>query len=74
MSTSELEEARCHFDLRMIDFARSTHPSYYDPVCYKGLDECYLSGLDSLIGIFQKMKDGSSFSEMSDFETTANLS
>lgn len=74
MSTLELAEAWRHFDLRMIDFARSTHGSCYDRTCYKGLDECYLAGLDSLIGIFRKMMDNTSFSEQSNLETTKILS
>lgn len=67
MSTSELTEDRHHIDLRMIDFARSTHADHYDQTCYEGLDECYLDGLDSLIQLFQQMSDDSS-EEESDFE------
>lgn len=57
MPASELAEHRQHVDLRMIDFARSTHADHYDQVCYEGLDECYLTGLTSLIKIFQEMID-----------------
>jgi len=57
ISDSEMAEHRCHVDLRMIDFARSTHEDHYDQVLYEGLDECYLTGLSSLIRIFQEMRD-----------------
>lgn len=57
MSKEELVKARCHVDLRMIDFAHSTHSGYTnDPVAYSGPDEGYLTGLKSLITIFQNME------------------
>ena len=57
ISDSELAEHRCRVDLRMIDFARSTHADHFDQVCYEGLDEYYLTGLGSLIRTFQEMMD-----------------
>ena len=70
MSPAELEEGRRHFDLRMIDFARSTHADCYDHICYTGLDECYLAGLDSLIDVFLKMMDDTSNCQERDIERT----
>lgn len=72
MSALELDECRRHVDLRMIDFARSTHSDHYDHVCYEGLDECYMSGLDYLIHVFQKIIDDPSFVEGSDIEREAS--
>ena len=57
MSQEELDEVRCHIDLRMIDFAHSTHTGFTnDPVTYDDPDEGYLIGLKSLITIFQEME------------------
>ena len=57
MSDEELALARDHIDLRMIDFAHTTHSRYKDPILYEGPDEGYLTGLDSLIAIFNKARE-----------------
>lgn len=56
MSDAELAQARRGVDLRMIDFAHATHEGYKDRIHYEGLDESYLVGLDSLIGMFTDMR------------------
>ncbi len=57
MTATELAECRHSVDLRMIDFARSTHGGHYDQIEYDGLDECYLTGLSSLLKIFREMAE-----------------
>ena len=69
-SPAELEEGKCHLDLRMIDFACSTHADCYDHVCYTGLDECYLARLDFLVDAFLKMMDDTSNCQERDIEIT----
>lgn len=57
MSKEELNKVRGQVDLRMIDFAHSTHIGYTnDPVTYEGPDEGYITGLDTLISIFRNME------------------
>ena len=51
----DLEEARQSVDLRMIDFAHSTHSGYDDAVQYVGPDEGYVLGLSSLVACFERM-------------------
>lgn len=51
-----LSAARKLVDVRMIDFAHTTHKGYvHDPVQYHGPDEGYTLGLDTLIAAFQKL-------------------
>ena len=57
LTADELSMMRANVDLRMIDFAHSTHSGYTnDRVTYEGPDDGYLTGLDSLIAIFQNME------------------
>ena len=57
LAREDLSKIRTDVDLRMIDFAHSTHSGFSnDPVTYEGPDESYLTGLDSLILIFQEMQ------------------
>ena len=56
----DLEEARRSVDLRMIDFAHSTHKGYSDTVQYVGPDEGYAIGLSSLIDCFERMIESAS--------------
>ncbi len=56
MSSAELALARNVVDVRMIDFAHSTHTGYHqDPIKHEGIDESFLEGLDSLIRIFKNI-------------------
>lgn len=56
LSAEDLSKIRPSVDLRMIDFAHSTHSGFTnDPLTHKGPDDSYLTGLDSLISIFQNM-------------------
>ncbi len=55
MSNEELAQARCHVDLRMIDFAHATHPGFMDPIKHAACDHGYLKGLDTLLKIFKEM-------------------
>ena len=51
-----LSEIRKLVDLRMIDFAHSTHKGYlHDKVIYHGPDERYLAGLTTLINALEQM-------------------
>jgi len=43
-------------DVRMIDFAHSTHHGYQDDERHKGVDQGYLFGLQNLIHIFEDIK------------------
>ena len=56
MSTEELARARSHVDLRMIDFAHTTHSGFMDPTKHVGCDHGYLKGLDTLLKIFREMR------------------
>lgn len=56
MSAEELSQARRVVDVRMIDFAHSTHSCYYDKISYKGFDEGYLRGMSTLVDIFEGMQ------------------
>ena len=48
-----LEDARKVVDVRMIDFAHTTHSKcVQDPIKYSGPDEGYILGLDTLISAF----------------------
>lgn len=58
LSDEDLASHRQHIDLRMIDFAHSTHAGYKDVITYTGPDLGYLKGLDSLIEIFKEMQQG----------------
>ena len=55
VSKSDLETARKSVDLRMIDFAHSTHSGYNDRVVYSGPDEGYVLGVSSLVACFKRM-------------------
>lgn len=55
-SVVELSEIRRHVDIRMIDFAHTTHRGLADDaVCYSGVDESYVLGLSTLIRAFDEM-------------------
>ena len=55
-NTLNLEELRKLVDLRMIDFAHSTHKAcLHDKVSYSGPDEGYLTGLNTLISSLEVM-------------------
>lgn len=56
----DLEDARQLVDLRMIDFAHSTHSGYDDAVQYVGPDEGYVIGLTSLVACFEQMLESTS--------------
>lgn len=43
-------------DIRLIDFAHATHSGMGDTITYKGPDEGILLGLDSLINIFEEIR------------------
>ena len=55
ISKADLEMARKSVDLRMIDFAHSTHSGYNDHVVYSGPDEGYVLGVSSLVACFERM-------------------
>ena len=55
ISKKDLETARKSVDLRMIDFAHSTHRGYNDRVVYSGPDEGYVLGVSSLVACLQRM-------------------
>ena len=55
ISKVDLETARQSVDLRMIDFAHSTHRGYNDRVQYSGPDEGYVLGVSSLVACFKRM-------------------
>lgn len=44
-------------DVRMIDFAHSTHSGYQDEEKHTGVDQGYLFGLGNLINIFEDIKE-----------------
>ena len=50
---------RTKVDVRLIDFAHATHKGMGDPKVYNGPDEGILFGVDSLIKIFQDIRDTS---------------
>ena len=55
-NTPNLEKLRKMVDLRMIDFAHSTHKGcLHDKVSYSGPDEGYLTGLNTLISSLEVM-------------------
>ena len=55
-----LTEARKFVDVRMIDFAHTTHSlCLQDPVKYSGPDQGCILGLDTLISAFKSMEDKS---------------
>lgn len=60
ISKADLEKARNSVDLRMIDFAHSTHRGYNDKVQYSGPDEGYVLGVLSLVACFERMMSESS--------------
>lgn len=47
------QDDNCLVDVRMIDFAHSTHRGFQDDAPHKGTDDGYLFGLQNLIGIFE---------------------
>lgn len=52
----DLHKARQSVDLRMIDFAHTTHGGYvHDFVQYAGPDEGYIVGLNTLIDAFEEL-------------------
>ena len=52
----DLDAIRGNVDVRMIDFAHTTHKGFKeDPVCYQGPDEGYILGLTTLINAFESM-------------------
>ena len=55
ISKADLEKARKSVELRMIDFAHSTHRGYNDKVQYSGPDEGYVLGVSSLVTCFERM-------------------
>ena len=67
LSVADLKEIRRHVDIRMIDFARTTHRGLAgEAIHYSGADENYVLGLTTLISAFEDMlKQFSSQSEAS---------
>ena len=55
VASIDLEQARKSVDLRMIDFAHSTHRGYNDTVQYEGPDNGYVLGVSSLVRCFERM-------------------
>lgn len=56
LDSLDLTEMRKRIDVRMIDFAHTTHRGYVDdPVRYQGPDEGYVLGLTTLIDAFERM-------------------
>ena len=51
----DLQELRKQVDVRMIDFARSTHHGMADQSSYLGPDEGYIQGLTTLISVFESI-------------------
>lgn len=60
LGSIDLEDARKSVDVRMIDFAHSTHSGYNDKVQYIGPDEGYVLGMTSLAACFERMIELSS--------------
>lgn len=58
--TLDFEVARKSVDIRMIDFAHSTHRGYNDAVQYNGPDEGYMLGVSSLVACFERMMESPS--------------
>ena len=57
-SPEDLTTARKRVDIRMIDFAHTTHQGFVnDPVRYQGPDKGYILGLSTLIDAFNRMAD-----------------
>ena len=56
----DFEVARKSVDIRMIDFAHSTHRGYNDAVQYNGPDEGYMLGVSSLVACFERMMESPS--------------
>jgi len=55
---SDLNEARRFVDVRMIDFAHTTHKGCLnDTIQYTGPDEGYIVGLNTLINAFEGMQE-----------------
>lgn len=50
-----LQEMRKWVDVRMIDFARSTHHGMTNQSSYHGPDEGYIHGLTTLISVFESI-------------------
>lgn len=56
LHTCSLEEARKVVDVRMIDFAHTTHGKCErDPIKYSGPDDGYILGLNTLISAFREI-------------------
>eukprot|EP00731_Ephydatia_muelleri_P007697 Em0004g35a len=52
----ELLKFRQKVDVRLIDFAHTTHAGFvHDPIRYEGPDEGYITGLTTLISAFENM-------------------
>jgi len=60
----EEEVADDDADVRIIDFANSTHEGLRDSVCHSGPDQGFLFGLDTLIGILEDLIQGKVTREM----------
>ena len=57
-SRSDLTEARQFVDVRMIDFAHTTHKGcVHDIIQYTGPDDGYIVGLNTLISAFEEMQE-----------------
>ena len=56
LSVAELKEIRRYVDIRMIDFAHTTHKGLAgEAIYYTGADENYVLGLTTLISAFEDM-------------------
>ena len=56
LSPEDLSVMRKRVDIRMIDFAHTTHQGFVnDPVHYQGPDKGYILGLNTLIDAFSRM-------------------
>jgi inositol-hexakisphosphate kinase len=44
-------------DVRMIDFAHTTHAGFHDDVVHEGPDRDYMWGLSNLIHLFQQLQN-----------------
>ena len=56
LSPEDLSATRKRVDIRMIDFAHTTHQGFVnDPVHYQGPDKGYILGLNTLIDVFNTM-------------------
>ena len=58
-------EKHVHVDIRMIDFAKSTHQDMDSSVIHDGPDHGYIFGLTNLIKIFKEFRKSAAASEIS---------